>query len=500
MGRGAGVVPLSLGEFARRHVNSPLPAREDCCATRKAFAERLVAVSFCVDLVVVFACLAFAFWLRFETGLADFGVVPEGVNFAAYLPYILMGGFSVVAALAYYRVYDVLKLLRLRQVGFDVVKALVSWLIVFLSFTLILKFEPPISRVYVGLASGVTLFGIIGWRYVFHRTLQNGRASSKLRQRILFIGWNADSARLSASVTGGPHASHSVAGFVRAGASSVSAPGDDVPELGSLRDVPHILQVHQIDVVILSAFDLKNEEVVWLASLCEQEMRQFKVIPSFFPILVSGLRLETISRVPVLGITQLPLDFAHNRAIKRALDIVVGALATLLSMPIIALFSALVALECGGPTIYWQWRSGKDGRRFRIYKIRSMHIDAESEGVPQWTREADPRCLRVGAFMRRWNIDELPQFWNVLKGDMSLVGPRPERPELIHTFKSAIPHYNARHNVKAGLTGWAQVKGFRGDTDLNERIKCDLFYMENWNLLLDLQILVMTPFARTNAY
>ncbi len=145
---------------------------------------------------------------------------------------------------------------------------------------------------------------------------------------------------------------------MRAGASSVSALGADVPELGSLRDVPHILQVHQIDVVILSAFDLKNEEVVWLANLCEQEMRQFKVIPSFFPILVSGLRLETISRVPVLGITQLPLDFAHNRAIKRALDIVVGALATLLSMPIIALFSALVALECGGPTIYWQWRSG----------------------------------------------------------------------------------------------------------------------------------------------
>ncbi len=128
-----------------------------------------------------------------------------------------------------------------------------------------------------------------------------------------------------------------------------------------------------------------------------------------------------------------------------------------------------------------------------------MKPDAERGGRPGWTQKEDSRRLKVGAFMRRWNIDEIPQFYNVLTGEMSLVGPRPERPEFIENFKEEIPHYNARHGVKPGITGWAQVNGFRGDTDLTERIKCDLYYMENWNLLLDVQIMLMTFFKHKNA-
>jgi lipopolysaccharide/colanic/teichoic acid biosynthesis glycosyltransferase len=136
---------------------------------------------------------------------------------------------------------------------------------------------------------------------------------------------------------------------------------------------------------------------------------------------------------------------------------------------------------------------------FDIYKIRSMRIDAEKDGRTGWTVANDPRRLRIGAFMRKWNIDEVPQFWNVLKGEMSLVGPRPERPELIRNFKEEIPHYNARHNCKPGITGWAQTKGLRGDTDLTERIKCDLWYLENWTAFLDIQIMFMTFVKNENA-
>jgi lipopolysaccharide/colanic/teichoic acid biosynthesis glycosyltransferase len=128
-----------------------------------------------------------------------------------------------------------------------------------------------------------------------------------------------------------------------------------------------------------------------------------------------------------------------------------------------------------------------------------MRLDAEKKGIPGWTTVNDPRRLRIGAFMRKWNIDEVPQFWNVLKGDMSLVGPRPDRPELILNFKEEIPHYNARHNVKPGITGWAQIKGLRGDTDLTERINCDLWYLENWSVLLDFQIMALTFLQRENA-
>ena len=161
-----------------------------------------------------------------------------------------------------------------------------------------------------------------------------------------------------------------------------------------------------------------------------------------------------------------------------------------IAAPMMIVFGYLIRRESPGPVIFRQRRQGLDGRTFEMYKLRSMKLGAELESKA--TVKNDPRRLKIGKFMRSWNIDELPQFWNVLKGDMSLVGPRPEVAELIGELKEIIPHYNARHNVKPGMTGWAQVKGLRGDTDLKERIRSDLWYIENWNLLFDLRILVMT--------
>jgi len=163
----------------------------------------------------------------------------------------------------------------------------------------------------------------------------------------------------------------------------------------------------------------------------------------------------------------------------------------ILTVPILAIFGTTVYLESPGPIIYRQVREGRNGRTFTIYKIRSMRLDAEKDG-PQWSLQNDPRRLRIGAFLRDWNLDEFPQFWNVLKGEMSLVGPRPERPELIRDFKNQIRHYNARHYIKPGLTGWAQIHGLRGDTDLNERIRYDLYYLENWSPMLDFYTMMRT--------
>ena len=164
-----------------------------------------------------------------------------------------------------------------------------------------------------------------------------------------------------------------------------------------------------------------------------------------------------------------------------------------------AIFGTLVYLESPGPILYRQRRLGRNGKTFDMLKIRSMRLDAEQDGKVGWSTKDDPRRLRVGAFMRKWNIDETPQFWNVLKGEMSLVGPRPERPELIRNFKHDIPHYHARHTVKPGITGWAQVNGLRGDTDLTQRISHDLYYVEHWNPLFDLQVMFLTFFKNKNA-
>jgi len=188
-----------------------------------------------------------------------------------------------------------------------------------------------------------------------------------------------------------------------------------------------------------------------------------------------------------------------NGGLKRFVDIAGATVGLIISAPLIAIFGLLIYRESKGSIFYKQTRTGKDGRSFTIYKLRSMKLDSEVSGAG-WTVANDPRCLKVGALMRKLNIDEVPQFWNVLKGDMSLVGPRPERPEHIVRLEKEIPNYNDRHAVKPGITGWAQVNGWRGDTDLTERVKCDVEYIERFSIVWDLIIMMKTFFNRQNAY
>jgi exopolysaccharide biosynthesis polyprenyl glycosylphosphotransferase len=240
-------------------------------------------------------------------------------------------------------------------------------------------------------------------------------------------------------------------------------------------------------------------EIENIATVCEKEYVEFKIIPSYFPILVSAMHVDHVAGTPVLGLDWLPLNRFGCRALKRGFDLFGAGVGFVLSLPLIALFGAMVYAESPGPIFYRQKRIGRKGKPFDMIKIRSMRVDAEKNGKVGWTRKDDPRRLRIGSFMRKWNIDEIPQFWNVLRGDMSLVGPRPERPELISNFKHEIAHYNIRHSIKPGVSGWAQVNGLRGDTDLSERIRFDIHYIEHWNLLLDLKIMGLTFFKRANA-
>jgi lipopolysaccharide/colanic/teichoic acid biosynthesis glycosyltransferase len=200
-----------------------------------------------------------------------------------------------------------------------------------------------------------------------------------------------------------------------------------------------------------------------------------------------------------LSVSEPPLESFGNRAVKRVVDILGSLVGLLAGIPILTVFGLLLRRESPGPIIYRQRRTGRGGRPFYMFKIRSMCLDAEPNG-PQWTDENDPRRLRIGAFMRKWNIDEIPQYWNVFKGDMSLVGPRPERPELISGFERRIPHYNARHACLPGMTGWAQMNGWRGKTSLEKRVECDLWYLENWTLALDFRIMFLTLLRYKNAY
>jgi exopolysaccharide biosynthesis polyprenyl glycosylphosphotransferase len=271
--------------------------------------------------------------------------------------------------------------------------------------------------------------------------------------------------------------------------------------LGSLHQLEEILQRNAIDVAVLTESEsLQREGVAFVAKVCEREHVEFKMVPHFFEILISGLRPSVVGGVSVLGVDSLPLNGYQNRLLKRAVDILGASIGLLFSIPLMLFFGALVYWESPGPILYRQVRSGRHGRLFDILKIRSMRMDAEGGGKPLWAKENDPRRLKIGAFMRKWNIDEVPQFWNVLKGDMSLVGPRPERPELIEHFKFSVPHYQTRHSCLPGMSGWAQVNGWRGNTSLEERIRFDIWYVENWNIFLDFRIILLTFFHQRNAY
>ena len=284
---------------------------------------------------------------------------------------------------------------------------------------------------------------------------------------------------------------YQVVGFVddRAGGDHIGYRG--LPLLGTLREVGEIAQRERVDHLYVA---LPMEEHAKLLDLMEISSRQFidvKVVPDLLQFIALRARLEDLDGLPIINVNDVPLQ-GFSAWVKRGIDIVLSTGALLvLGIPML-LIAALVKWTSSGPVFYRQERMGLDGKAFTVYKFRSMFLDAEETTGPVWARDNDPRITPVGRWLRRFDLDELPQFWNVLKGEMSIVGPRPERPFFVEQFKHRIPQYMLRHKVKAGITGWAQVNGWRGNTSLEKRIEYDLYYIENWSVTLDIKIMWLT--------
>jgi exopolysaccharide biosynthesis polyprenyl glycosylphosphotransferase len=479
------------------------PTRADLGLTDESrqLPHRIAFVSFAGDAVVVFVCLLSAFWLRFSTGLREFGVEAPGITLGHYYSYIICGLVSLLLVLAQKQMYDGNWLVRKQSTLKQIMGACLLWGAGFLGFSLFFKFQPPLSRVYVALATATAMIGLYTWRRLLDAYLRQGTVARKLQRRILIVGWTPYSQRLKDIIDHDPLHPYEVVCCVPAPDRNFERePPEGIRRASSYDEISRLVETLAPDIVLVADVNVPAKHWEALASLCEKELVQFKVVPSYFTILVSGLNLEMISGIPILGVSRLPLDCMFNKLMKRLIDIVGAVVGLLLSAPLIGVFGALVYRESPGPIFYRQRRLGRNGKTFEMWKLRSMRLDAEKDGKVGWSTKDDPRRLRIGTFMRKWNIDETPQFWNVLKGEMSLVGPRPERPELIHNFKNNVLHYNARHTVKPGITGWAQVKGLRGNTDLNERISHDLYYVEHWSLLFDLQTMLLTLFQNRNAH
>lgn len=273
--------------------------------------------------------------------------------------------------------------------------------------------------------------------------------------------------------------------------------------LGGLDRFPEIVHSGVVDEVIIG-LPLKLEAlIIEIVEKCEFEGIRVRIAPDFFRIIHNKAVLEKLGDIPLIGIRTEPLSLLKNRTLKRIFDIVFSMIILALLLPFFLVISLIIKLTSPGPVFFKQERVGINNAKFDMYKFRSMVVQDKKESDTVWTTEDDGRVTTIGKFIRRYNIDKLPQFWNVLIGNMSVVGPRPEREHFVEQFKNGIQHYKLRHLVKSGITGWAQVNGWRGNSSIEKRIECDMYYIENWSFWLDMKIIWLTLFGKKthkNAY
>jgi exopolysaccharide biosynthesis polyprenyl glycosylphosphotransferase len=453
------------------------------------------------DTVVTFAAVALGYWLRYDSPLARFGIDVPNATFARYLRLLLVGVALLIAAFAQFGLYDTRLVLRRYQSLNAILKGTVFWLLAYLGFSLAAKFDPPISRLFVVMSFACVIVLLYAWRTLAYTALTRTRLVAGLRRRTVLLGSTEQAQELAREIQHDPSHPFALIGAVTLpgtaapfGAAARDKDRPEVCELGAVTELDAILKRERIDLLILTRADLPAGQIQKLVETCERNYVEWKIVPGAFDIFLSGLRLQTIGRVPLLGVEELTIHRLFSRILKRALDVIGALIGLVLSAPVIAVLAALIKRESpGGPAFFSQTRIGTGHRIFTLWKLRSMTPDAgTTDRQQQSTARNDPRLLRIGAFMRRWNLDELPQFWNVLCGQMSLVGPRPERPYHVEQLSAEIPHYLPRHLVKPGMTGWAQVNGLRGGSDLTARVQHDIYYIENWSLWLDVQIILLT--------
>jgi exopolysaccharide biosynthesis polyprenyl glycosylphosphotransferase len=506
-------IPLSVPTIGGQEQLTKLGNNASHAATHEAQAMRhkrarlegitsIAAVA--GDLAMILLGFGLAFWLRYQSGLNIFSSDDTAVSvgptpvISDYWRLILFGSAVVFCGLLSKISYRYKDLLSPRKFLGRFIFILSICLFAFIGITLAVRTTPPISRAFVICAWIFIFLTVCGWRFVLSRVLRQPALALRLRKRLVVVGMGPETMRIKQKLWA--NSDMEFVGWIQGNKPNKTEELQPY-RLGSLHQLEEILKRDAIDVAVLTESEsLQREGVAFVAKVCEREHVEFKMVPHFFEILISGLRPSVVGGVSVLGVDSLPLNGYQNRLLKRAVDILGASIGLLFSIPLILFFGAIVYWESPGPILYRQVRSGRHGRLFEIFKIRSMRMDAEGSGKALWAKENDPRRLKIGAFMRKWNIDEVPQFWNVLKGDMSLIGPRPERPELIEHFKFSVPHYQTRHSCLPGMSGWAQVNGWRGNTSLEERIRYDIWYVENWNIFLDFRIILLTFFHQRNAY
>lgn len=454
----------------------------------KKHSEFFLSLFFIFELILVSLAWILSYYLRFQLKLFIPPLNP--VSLSIYLWYLL-------PLLLFWAISSrIFALYQSRRMSFgaheiaDIIKAVTTTLILVVCFIYVTRrFE--FSRLayfyfWIGTISTLSIE-----RIAIRNVLRNFRKRGYNLRFALVIGSGDLVEKLLHSISSHPELGVGVSGILTFKREEINRSISGVPVIGFIDDLDNIIERGKWDIVFIALPLEGHHHMGKVLKILMGRMLDIKIVPDVYEYIALKGGMDRIDDIPMVSLQTSPL-YGWNRVMKRSFDLTIALFSLILLSPVFVVVAILIKITSRGPILYIQERVGMGGKAFRIYKFRTMETDAEKDSGPVWTKDEDPRKTNIGAFLRRFNLDELPQLFNVLKGEMSIVGPRPERPFFVEEFGNQVPQYMLRHRIKAGMTGWAQINGFRGNTSLEKRIEHDIFYIKNWSLLFDIKIIMMT--------
>ena len=465
------------------------------------------------DVIVIFLSAMLSYFIRFHLNLGVYyenNIIPVNV-------YVLSLIFIIPMYLILFNIFGLYLPYRFKTISYEtlnIIKSDVVGTVIFIATLYVFKFI-NYSRYLIFIFFVVLTLFMFLERLLLRVSLRFLRRNGYNVKNILFIGISDMTYKFIKQIQKNKQWGYAVKGILYDEypsevfseiAADYSVKNTILHKESAINDSgileKHLLDPGIDDVLITLPFDqyykMKN-----IIKACEKAGVKAQIIPDFSDKISSKPYVEEIGNIPMIGIRYIPLENLFNRMLKRTFDVLFSVLAIIIVSPIMILTAIMIKLTSLGPVIFKQKRVGLNKKEFIMYKFRSMRVQSSNKEKIEWTTKDDPRKTKFGSFIRKTSIDELPQFFNVLKGDMSLIGPRPERPYFVNKFKDEIPKYMVKHQVRPGITGWAQVNGWRGNTSISKRIQYDIYYIENWSFMMDIKIVFLTifkGFVNKNAY
>ena len=452
-----------------------------------------------IDAVIVAVSLVLAYIIKFYIITPGPGYYLELSYYYDLLPFVIPG---YVLIYSFCDIYTSRRTWRQQSEILDLIKANTIGILALMLFVYNVLREINYSRSVMAIFYFLNIFLCSLYRGILRALLKSFRKKGYNIKHVLLVGYSRAAEHYMDSIRENPQWGYNIVGVlddhVPAGAMY-----HGVKVLGTLGNLEYILPEHKLDEIVIALPLEDYEKLEETVSICEKFGVHTKFVPDYNSVIPTKPYTEDLGGLPVINIRYVPLTNSGNIFIKRVFDILASLFGIIITSPLMLIIAILVKCTSKGPVIFKQERVGLHNKTFQMYKFRSMRVQSEKREKKGWTKKNDPRVTPIGKFIRRTSIDELPQLFNILKGDMSLIGPRPERPQFVEKFMEEIPRYNVKHQVRPGLTGWAQVNGLRGDTSIRKRVEYDIYYIENWSVFFDIKIIIMTfftGFINKNAY